>query len=190
MKNVCVFAGSNYGARPSFKQGANQLGSLLATKGIELIYGGSNTGLMGEVANEALAQNGDVTGVMPKGLFKGEIVHEHLTQLIEVQDMHERKAKMNNLSDGFIALPGGLGTFEELFEVLSWSQIGIHQKPIGILNIENYYTPLLDLIEHATTEQFMYKSHQELILSAEDPEDLLEMMINFQPPTYDKKWST
>lgn len=128
MKKICVYAGSNLGAQPEFQAHARQLGEEIVKNGFELIYGGSRIGLMGEVADTVLTLGGTVTGVMPKGLFAGEIVHTGLSELIEVEDMHQRKATMNGLADGFIALPGGYGTFEELFEALCWAQIGIHKK--------------------------------------------------------------
>ncbi|MBP1933843.1 TIGR00730 family Rossman fold protein [Ammoniphilus resinae] len=188
MKKICVFAGSNFGANSQFKTNARELGEVLVEKGMELVYGGSNTGLMGEVANRVLELGGKVTGVMPKGLFRGEIVHKGLTQLIEVDDMHQRKATMSELADGYIALPGGFGTLEELFEVICWAQIGIHQKPIGIFNIDQYYTPLLQAMRHMVEAGFVKTSHQKLFLAGSDAAQLVEAMLNYQPPILEKKW--
>lgn len=188
MKSICVFAGSNMGEHPDYKAQAAALGELIARKQYRLVYGGSRVGLMGEVANTVLELGGEVIGVMPRGLFKGEIVHTGLTQLIEVADMHERKATMGKYADGFIALPGGFGTFEELFEVLCWSQIGIHQKPIGLLNIRNYYDPLMSLVQSSISAGFANSSHLNLINISDDPIKLLELMESYTPPTLDMKW--
>lgn len=188
MKKVCVYAGSNLGNRPAFKEQAIELGKELVKRNIELVYGGSCVGLMGEVANQVLALGGKVTGVMPRGLFKGEIVHTSLTELIEVDTMHQRKAAMSELADGFIALPGGYGTLEELFEAICWAQIGIHQKPVGVLNIEGFYSPLIELARHTAQEGFMDPSNVGLILSAEQAADLLDRMENYQPISIGNKW--
>lgn len=188
MKSVCVFAGSNPGEHPDYKAKAAELGEHIARRGCRLVYGGSRVGLMGEVANTVLALGGEVIGVMPRGLFKGEIVHTGLTQLIEVGDMHERKATMGKYADGFIALPGGFGTYEELFEVLCWSQIGIHHKPIGLLNVRNYYEPLMNLVQSSIKEGFANNSHLNLINLSEDPIKLLELMDSYTPPDLEMKW--
>lgn len=188
MKAVCVFAGSNPGVKPEYRTLAIQLGSVIADQDIRLVYGGSRLGLMGEVANEVLLRGGHVIGVMPSGLFRGEIVHRDLSELIEVESMHERKAKMGEIADGFIALPGGLGTFEELFEVLCWAQIGIHVKPIGLLNINGYYDPLIELIKHSVQEGFSNESHLSLIRVSDDPEELLNQMNQYQPQELGNKW--
>ncbi|MGG3309551.1 TIGR00730 family Rossman fold protein [Paenibacillus lautus] len=188
MKSICVFAGSNMGEHPDYQAKAAELGRYIAHNQYKLVYGGSKIGLMGEVANAVLQHGGEVIGVMPSGLFKGEIVHTDLTQLIEVADMHERKATMAKLSDGFIAMPGGFGTFEELFEVLCWSQIGIHQKPIGLLNVREYYEPFMKLIQYSITEGFSNASHLNLINISDDPLKLLELMDSYTPPTLDLKW--
>ncbi|WP_032123405.1 TIGR00730 family Rossman fold protein [Clostridium amazonitimonense] len=188
MKRICVYSGSNLGSRPEYKESAKLLGKILAENKIELVYGGSRIGLMGELSNEVLRNNGKVIGVMPKGLFSGEMVHENLTKLIEVENMHERKQTMAELSDGFIALPGGLGTFEELFEVLSWAQLGIHKKPIGILNISNFFDPLLHMIQNTCTEGFMNESNIKLISISDKPSLLIEKMKNYTPPVMENKW--
>ncbi|GAB6991991.1 LOG family protein [Paenibacillus pini] len=189
MKSICVFAGSNLGVHEDYKLKAAELGRYMAKEKYRLIYGGSKMGLMGEIANAVMAGGGEVIGVMPKGLFKGEIVHQELTQLIEVEDMHGRKAKMAQLADGFIALPGGFGTYEELFEVLCWSQIGIHQKPVGLLNIRHYYDPLLQLINHSISEGFANASHRSLINASDDPLELLHQLENYVPQTLEQKWT-
>ncbi|WJE52429.1 TIGR00730 family Rossman fold protein [Bacillus cereus] len=188
MRKVCVFAGSNLGERPEFKEQAIKLGEVLVQNNCELVYGGSFVGLMGEVANEVLRLGGRVTGVMPRGLFRGEIVHEGLTELIEVETMHERKAKMGELADAFIALPGGYGTFEELFEVVCWSQIGIHDKPVGLLNIKDFYGPILQMVDRAAEEGFMNPSNKELIVSATNADDLIQKMQNYKRPVMGNKW--
>ena len=188
MKRICVYSGSNLGLRSEYKESAKLLGKILAENKIELVYGGSRIGLMGEISNEVLRNNGKVIGVMPKGLFSGEMVHENLTKLIEVENMHERKQTMAELSDGFIALPGGLGTFEELFEVLSWAQLGIHKKPIGILNISNFFDPLLHIIKNTCTEGFMNESNIKLISVSGNPSELIKQMKNYVPPLMENKW--
>jgi uncharacterized protein (TIGR00730 family) len=188
MKRICIYSGSNLGFRPEYKENAKLLGKILAENKIELVYGGSSIGLMGEISNEVLKNNGKVIGVMPKGLFSGEMVHKNLTKLIEVENMHERKQTMAELSDGFIALPGGLGTFEELFEVLSWAQLGIHKKPIGILNISNFFDPLLNMIKNTGTEGFMNESNIKLISVSDTPLELIKQMKNYVPPLMENKW--
>lgn len=189
MKRVCVFAGSNLGNHPQFKLHAQKLGEEIARNGLELVYGGSRVGLMGEVANKVLENGGKVIGVMPSGLFAGEFVHPGLSQLIEVRDIHERKAMMGELSDAYIALPGGYGTFEELFEAVSWAQLGIHRKPIGLLNIEGYYIPLLNMIEHAVRAGFVREAHKQLLVPAEDSSTLIQRLRDFQPPAIENKWN-
>ncbi|GIN84281.1 cytokinin riboside 5'-monophosphate phosphoribohydrolase [Heyndrickxia sporothermodurans] len=188
MKRICVYAGSNLGEKQEYKKQAKELGKLLVKNNIELVYGGSCVGLMGEVANEVLINGGNVIGVMPSALFRGEIVHQGLTELIEVNTMHERKAKMSELSDGFIALPGGFGTFEELFEAVCWSQIGIHQKPVGVLNIENFYDPIIEMVNRAATEGFMNPSNQQLLVSAATADQLLDKLMNYERPELGAKW--
>ncbi|WP_216830125.1 LOG family protein [Alkalihalobacterium elongatum] len=178
MKRICVFAGSNVGASPEFEQGAVRLGQLLAEQNIELVYGGSKIGLMGSIADSVLKSGGKVTGVMPKNLFKREIIHPLITEFHETETMHERKALMSDLADGYIALPGGIGTFEELFEVMCWAQIGIHKKPIGALNVLNYYEPVSDLVKKAATAGFMPQANVDLLIIEKQPEVLLEKMFN------------
>lgn len=147
-------------------------------------------GLMGEVANEMLQHGGEVIGIMPRGLFSGEIVHTALTELIEVESMHERKATMHELADGYIALPGGFGTFEELFEALCWAQIGIHKKPVGLLNVNGYYNPLMQMVQHAVDEGFSTDSAIRLINISDTPEQLISSMDTYTSPSEGQKWNT
>ena len=189
MKRICVFAGSNPGAKPEFSQAAEELGKELLARKLDLVYGGSKMGLMGRVANAVLSGGGCAIGVMPTGLFRGEIVHTNLTELHEVTSMHERKAKMNDLADGFIALPGGYGTFEEIFEVVSWGQIGIHGKPIGLLNVQGFYDPVMEMVQHATEAGFIPKTATPLLLCESDPAVLLDRLRDYTPPEKVNKWS-
>lgn len=179
MKRICVFAGSNSGTNAKYKRRAEELGKLIADLGLELVYGGSSTGLMGAIANEVLAYGGKVIGVMPTGLFSREIVHTSLSQLIEVKDMHERKATMSRLSDAYIALPGGFGTYEELFEVICWAQIGLHRKPIGVLNVDGFFVPLMELIDHTINAGFVKPENRSLVVSASEPTTLLEHLQRY-----------
>jgi len=189
MKRVCVFAGSNPGTVPVYQEAAASLGEVLVREGLELVYGGSSIGLMGTIADTVLAKGGVAIGVMPTGLFRGEVVHTGLTQLYEVSNMHERKAKMGELSDAFIALPGGYGTFEEIFEFVSWGQLGIHRKPIGLLNVDGYYQPLQAMIAKAVEGGFIPASHQEILICERDPEILLQKLRKYQPPKREDKWA-
>ena len=181
MRRICVFSGSSLGSRPEYQQVARALGQELASRGLGLVYGGASVGLMGIVADSALAAGGEVIGVLPRGLFRREVPHRHLTELHEVGSMHERKALMSDLADGFIALPGGYGTFDELFEIITWAQLGIHNKPIGLLNVVDYFAPLLALIAHATKEGFIPPGNIHLLLQAEDPASLLNRFETYTP---------
>lgn len=176
MKRVCVYAASRSGARPEFLVAAQDLGTALVASGLDLVYGGSRNGLMGAVADAVLAGGGRVTGVMPSGLFAKEVVHEGLTEFLEVRDMHERKATMNRLADAFIALPGGVGTLEEVLEAVCWSQLGIHKKPVGLLSTQGYYAPLLQMLDHALLSGFVTAEHRALWLADEDPHTLLALL--------------
>jgi len=189
MRRICIFAGSNAGIRPEYRQAARLLGQELVKRGLGIVYGGASVGLMGTIADEMRERGGEVIGVLPKGLFVREVAHANLSELHEVGTMHERKALMAALADGFIALPGGYGTFDELFEITTWSQIGLHKKPIGVLNIEGYFTPLLALITHATTEGFILPFHTHLLLQRETPGELLDAFAAFQPPDTQIKWA-
>jgi uncharacterized protein (TIGR00730 family) len=174
MKSVCVFCGSGLGNRQSYRDAASELGRIFALQGIRLVYGGSNVGLMGIVADACLAAGGEVTGVIPHSMTEREIAHTGLADLRIVGSMHERKALMADLSDAFIAMPGGFGTFDELFEILTWRQIRIHHKPVGLLNVDGYFAPLLALADHARDEGFLRAEHRENILVDSDPLRLLE----------------
>lgn len=189
MKRICVFCGSSPGAWPEYIQAAQQLGSVLASKNIGLVYGGAKVGMMGKIAEAVLEKKGDVIGVIPKGLVEKEVSFTGLADLRVVDSMHERKALMADLSDGFIALPGGLGTLEEFFEVVTWAQLGIHPKPCGLLNIRGYYDKLMEFLDHTVQERFVELEHRSMILMDEDPERLLQKFETYSPPIVDKaKW--
>jgi uncharacterized protein (TIGR00730 family) len=186
LKRVSVFCGSSPGASSVYTDEAERLGIQLAKEGITLVYGGARVGIMGTVANAALQAGGDVIGVIPKMLMTREIAHTELTELIVVNTMHERKAKMEELSDGFIALPGGPGTMEEFFEVYTWAQLGEHQKPIGMLNSNNYYDKLLTFFDHMIEEQFLKPEYQAMIIVEKDPHQLIEKFRLYEPPQLTK----
>ena len=188
MKRIAVYCGSNKGVSPEYVTAAQELGALLANEKIELVYGGGCLGLMGAVAEAALESGGHVIGVIPEKLVIKEVVHERLPDLRVVKTMHERKALIAELSDGFIALPGGYGTFEEFFEILAWSQLGWHQKPFGLLNISGFYTQLVQFLDHTTSEGFIRPKHRELVILENAPEKILQRMREFQPPT-EVKWA-
>jgi hypothetical protein len=181
-----VFCGSSAGSRPEYARAAAQVGSLLAERGIGLVYGGGRVGLMGVVADTVMAAGGEVVGVIPEALMRREVGHHGLSELQVVGSMHERKARMADLSDGFIALPGGYGTYEEFFEVLTWSQLGIHPKPCGLLNVHGFYDAFLAMADHAVREEFVRPAHRALILDDTDPVRLLERMAAFTPPPVEK----
>lgn len=182
MKRLCVFCGSSAGETSRYLQAATRTGALLAGRGIEVVYGGSRIGLMGRLADATLEAGGCVIGVIPRALTNREVAHEELTELRVVDSMHERKAVMADLSDGFIALPGGLGTLEELFEVLTWSQLGLHRKPCGLLDVNGYFRRLISFLDHAVTEGFLADSHRRMIQVDENPEGLLERLQTYDPP--------
>jgi len=189
MRRICVFAGSSPGRREEYAAAARALGGELAARGIELIYGGSSVGLMGEVADATLAAGGIARGVLPRGLFRREVAHFGLTELREVGSMHERKALMADLADAFIALPGGYGTFDELFEIVTWAQIGLHQKPIGLLDVAGYFAPLRALIAHAAAEGFVPPAHADLLVSATNAAALLDRLATYSQPVLDEEWA-
>jgi len=176
MKKVCVYCGSSSGRRPEYGYAARSLAKALILRGIGLVYGGASVGIMGEIADAVLAGGGEVIGVIPQALYDKEVAHGGLSELKVVASMHERKQVMMDISDGFIALPGGLGTQEELFEVLTWSQLGFHNKPCGLLNIEGYYDKLCSFLDHAVDEQFVKTHHREMLLVDDSPDNLLTMM--------------
>ncbi|MBD2068709.1 TIGR00730 family Rossman fold protein [Leptolyngbya sp. FACHB-671] len=181
MKRVCVFCGSNQGANPAYGFAAEQLGKLLAQQNIGLVYGGGKVGLMGTVADAALAAGGEVIGVIPQALADREIAHTGLSKLHIVASMHKRKALMSDYADAFIALPGGMGTLEEFAEVLTWGQLGLHQKPCGLLNIEGYYNSLIAFFNQAVQAQFVRPEHRSAVIEAQTCEELLEKLNQYQP---------
>lgn len=186
MKYVCVFCGSSMGVQPAYQQAALALGEALARRKLGLVYGGGNVGLMGTIADATLAAGAEVIGVIPDFMVAKEIAHTGLTQLHIVNSMHERKTMMAQLSDAFVALPGGYGTLEEFCEVLTWAQLGLHQKPFGLLNINGYYSPLLTFFDQAVTEEFLRPINRSLVLEAAEPENLLDLLANYQPQYVDK----
>lgn len=179
MKNICVFCGSSDGVRDIYKEQTEVLAEAMVNKGFDLVYGGASIGLMGTIADAVLARGGKVTGVIPKHLENYEISHKGLTELVVTKDMHERKAKMAELSDGFIALPGGIGTLEELIEIATWQQLCLHQKPTGMLNIDHYYDALIDFLSHSVDEAFLKDQHLKNLLRSDDAEALLDQMNYF-----------
>lgn len=184
---ICVYCGSNVGSRPDYAATARVIGELLAGEGIRLVYGGGRVGLMGIVAEAAMAAGGEVIGIIPRALDRREIANAAISELHIVDSMHERKALMNELSDGFIALPGGFGTLEELCEMLTWGQLGIHAKPVGLLDVAGYYAPFLAMLDHAVREQFLHPDHRRWLLSEAEPAELLARMRGFLPPVT-AKW--
>jgi uncharacterized protein (TIGR00730 family) len=183
---VCVFCGSNHGLKPSYRSTAAELGELLAAGGLTLVYGGGCVGLMGTLADAVLAADGEVIGVIPHALVAKEVSHAGLTKLHVVDSMHERKALMASLSDAFIALPGGFGTAEELFEILTWGQLGIHQKPVGLLNVDGFFDSLLEWLDHATREGLVRPEHRQLLLADTNPSRLLARMSAYEVPPVEK----
>jgi uncharacterized protein (TIGR00730 family) len=186
LRSVCVFSGSSPGARPSYTRTANALGREVAARGMRLVYGGASVGLMGAVADAALAAGGEVVGVIPQHLMDREVAHHGLTELRVTASMHERKALMADLADGFVALPGGLGTLEELAEILTWSQLGLQSKPCGLLDVEGFFDPLLAFLDHTVTERFVSAEHRALVLAADRPDVLLDRLAGWQarPPAF------
>ncbi|MBV7536525.1 TIGR00730 family Rossman fold protein [Duganella sp. sic0402] len=176
-KAICVYCGANAGATPRFAEQAKVLAKALVERNLSLVYGGGNVGLMGIIADEVLRLGGEVTGVIPTALVEREVGHTGLTRQFIVKDMHERKAMMAQLADGFIAMPGGLGTLEELFEMLTWAQLGIHAKPIGVLNVDGYYDSLVDFIRNATQQGLVRPQHAELMLVDSEPDALLRRLL-------------
>jgi uncharacterized protein (TIGR00730 family) len=193
MRRVCVFCGSSAGTREDYRVSAQQLAGALFRSGLALVYGGGNVGLMGTLADSMLHAGGDVIGVIPRALVAREVAHSGLTELRIVDTMHQRKAMMNDLSDAFIALPGGFGTLEEFFEILTWSQLGIHGKPCGLLNVAGYYDSLLAMLDHAVAERFLRPSHRELVIAETDADMLLRRLaraVALAPDTNNLKDAT
>lgn len=181
MKKICVYCGSNSGIRPEYLAAADVLAKELVGRDIGLVYGGASVGIMGRLADTVLAAGGEVIGVIPQMLVDKEVAHGGLSELKIVKSMHERKMMMASLSDGFIALPGGLGTLEELFEIMTWALLGLHQKPCALLNVAHYYDQLLGFLEHAVNEQFIKQVHRSMLIADERPGMLLERMANYTP---------
>ena len=179
IKRICVFTGSRHGSNPQYAEAAQQLGRELVGRNYSLVYGGGNVGLMKVIAEAVLELGGHVTGVIPDSLVSKEVVHRGLSELRIVQSMHERKAMMAELSDGFIAMPGGIGTMEEFFEVLSWAQLGIHRKPCGLLNTGGYYNRLIEFLDHAVEHDFLKPKHRSLLVLANEPPDILSQFEVF-----------
>lgn len=187
LQRVCVYCASNDGARPEYVAAARALGRAIATRGMCVVYGGGRVGLMGALADAALAAGGEVVGVMPHALVQREVAHHGLTALHVVDSMHERKAMLADMSDAFIAMPGGLGTLEEFFETWTWAQLGVHQKPVGLLDVEGYWQPLIRMLEHATTEGFVRGTPQEWLVMEREADDMLDRLATFTPPQM-RRW--
>lgn len=183
MKSIAVFCGSSEGVSPIYKEAAIKLGQVLANNQITLIYGGANVGLMGAVADAVLEHGGQVIGILPHFLQSREIAHTGLTELIMVESMHERKAKMAELADGFIALPGGPGTMEEYFEIFTWGQLGLHEKPCGLLNINHYFDPLLAMFDVMERERFMQPKYRPMVITDDTPEGMLQKFASYSAPS-------
>ena len=186
IRRVCVYCGANVGARPAYAEAARRLGRVLGERGLGLVYGGGNVGLMGVVADAALAAGAEVLGVIPQALVARELGHQGITELRVVETMHERKAVMAELADAFVALPGGLGTLDELFEAMTWAQLGLHQKPIGLLEVDGFFAPLVAYLDRAATEGFVRAEHRAALLVASEPELLLKRFATYRPPNVGK----
>jgi uncharacterized protein (TIGR00730 family) len=187
-RSICVYCGSADGLAPIYLNAAEEMGRVLANAGIRIIYGAGKTGLMGALADSALAAGGEVIGVVPQNLNSPVLIHANLSRLEVTATIHERKAMMSKLADAFIAMPGGYGTFEELFETLTWVQIGIHRKPVGLLNPGGYFNPLLSLIDHASREGFIFPQHKQLLVDSPGADDLLSKMLHFERPPDLDRW--
>ncbi len=186
LKRICVFCGSSPGSHGDYLKAARDLGEVLVEREIGLVYGGANVGTMGKIASTVLSRGGEVIGVIPESLVKKEVAYKELPDLRVVQTMHERKFLMNELSDGFISLPGGLGTLEEFFEALAWGQLGIHKKPSGVLNVRNFYGKMLAFLDHAVAEKFMQREHRDMLLVHKEPSGLINLFEAYEPPDVDK----
>jgi uncharacterized protein (TIGR00730 family) len=188
MQRVCVFCGSRPGDKPAYAEATRRLGIALARRSLTLVYGAGHVGLMGVLADTVLEAGGKVIGVIPQALVEKELAHTRLTERHIVTTMHERKALMADLADGFVALPGAYGTADELFEVLTWAQLGLHAKPIGLLDHDGFFGPLLAWLEHTVHEGFLTQRHRDLLLTAEDPERLLDLLASHRPASVSPKW--
>lgn len=190
MKTICVYCGSSDNLHPDYFNAARQMGAAIARRGWQLWYGAGSTGLMGAVADAALAAGGEVIGVLPEMFNTPKLAHTGLTRLEIVETMHVRKHRLAQQADAFVALPGGFGTFEEFFEILTWAQIGLHQKPVGLLNVRSYYDPMMTMVEHALGEGFIYAEHRTLFACLEDVDALLDTLEKFQSPDGLERWLT
>jgi uncharacterized protein (TIGR00730 family) len=188
VRRVCVFCGSSPGARPAYAEATVEVGRLLADDGVGVVYGGGHVGLMGVLADTAMARGGEVIGVMPQALVDREIAHDAISELRVVGSMHERKALMAELSDAFVALPGGLGTLEELFEVYTWSQLGLHDKPCGLLDVDGYFAGIVDFLDHAVRERFVREQHRDMLVVERHPGALIDRLREFEPQAVRPKW--
>ena len=188
LPSICVFCGSASGTNPVYASVARRLGEVLARRGVKLVYGGGRVGLMGVLADAVLGTGGQAIGVIPQGLATKEIAHDGLTELHVVSGMHERKALMATKATAFLTLPGGIGTFEEFFEILSWGALGIHQKPLGVLNVDGYFDPLIALLDHGIAEQFIRPGFLRCLIVANDPETLVARLLAYVPPAVGPRW--
>lgn len=186
LRRLCVFCGSNVGAKEEYAEAAKQLASALAAENISLVYGGAKIGLMGVLADAILNYGGEAIGVMPQSLVEEDIAHTGISRLHIVNSMHERKALMAEISDGFILFPGGIGSLDEFFEIITWAQVGLHSKPCGILNIENYYDQLFKFLDYAVTEQFLKPVHRSMLMVENSPQQLLKAFMNYKAPMITK----
>jgi uncharacterized protein (TIGR00730 family) len=188
MKTICVYCGSSDLVAPVYLEAASQMGKAIARRGLEMWYGAGSTGLMGAAADGVLQSGGRVIGVIPKMFNTPQLAHMGLTRLEVVDSMHERKQRLAQAADAFVALPGGYGTFEEFFEILTWAQIGLHSKPIALLNTDGYYQPLFAMIENAQKQGFIYNEHQALFSYSDEPEEVLDLLLEYEPPADLDRW--
>lgn len=187
MKNICVYCGANPGRQEAYSSAARDLAKALVDRNLGLVYGGASVGIMGLIADAVLQLGGRAVGVIPEALVRKEIAHKNLTELHVTQSMHERKTLMAELSDGFIAMPGGIGTLEEIFEIWTWAQLGFHAKPCGLLNVAGYFDSLTTFLDHAVAEQFVKKPHRSILIVEHEPEALLDRFASYEPPSI-QKW--
>jgi uncharacterized protein (TIGR00730 family) len=188
MERICVFCGASPGARPAYREAAEDLAGLLAGEGVGVVYGGGGVGLMGALADAVLAAGGEITGVIPRPLLEREIAHRDVSDMRVVESMHERKALMAELADAFVALPGGIGTLEELFEVYTWAQLGLHRKPCGLVNVEGYYDGVAAFLDQAVEERFVREETRDLLMVEREPAALLDRLRDFEPEAVVPKW--